>query len=466
MPSQLSAPLAELLDRRISRRAFLRFCVATTTLLALPPLYTPRIAAAVSSSPRIPLVWLRGEGCGGNSEAFLRSADPGAAALFLDLLSVDYLETIMAPAGSAAEASRTATLAQFPNGYIAVVEGAVSTADDGVCHTIGGRPFHDVVREVCDGALATISVGSCAFDGGLVAASGATTDSLGLGQVVANPRFLALPGCPMNVANLAATIVHFLTFGALPTTDSRGRPLFAYGSLLHNLCERRPHFEFGEFALDWGDEGAQKGWCLYKLGCKGPETFANCPTVRYDEGVSWPVQAGHGCIGCTMPDFWDSMGPAYARLPGWLPFNPDVSVDAAGLALVGGVAALATGHGAASIVRARRRAASERRLAAVDAGGVVTLTGLPEAPIEPRSEQSPASALAPDPAPETAPETAPNVPPEPDSAAAADPETPDPPGIAAPPQDEDAIVSTAAGPPADEPPPAEFQADEPTVEED
>ena len=63
-----------------------------------------------------------------------------------------------------------------------------------------------------------------------------------------------------------------------------GRPLFAYGNLIHNQCERRPHFEFGEFALAWGDEGAQTGWCLYKLGCKGPETMANCPTVRYGDG--------------------------------------------------------------------------------------------------------------------------------------------------------------------------------------
>jgi hypothetical protein len=173
----------------------------------------------------------------------------------------------------------------------------------------------------------------------------------------------------MNAANLAATLVHFLTFRALPAADSRGRPLFAYGALLHNLCERRPHFEFGEFVLDWGDEGAQKGWCLYKMGCKGPQNFSNCATVRYDEGTSWPVQAGHGCIGCHMPGFWDQMGPAYARLPSWLPFNPDVSVDSAGMLLVGGVAALAVGHGAASMVRARRRAASERRLAAAAVAG-------------------------------------------------------------------------------------------------
>ena len=364
-PSPLLADLEAFANRRISRRAFLRFCGAMTALLALPKTFEPRVAAAVSNAGRVPLVWLRGQGCGGNSEAFLRSANPGIAELLLGSLSVDYLETLMASSGSAAEDARDAVRKQFPGGYIAVVEGAVSTGSDGIYHTVGGRAFSDVVKEVCDGARATIAVGSCAFDGGLARADGATTDSTGVVQVIANPKFVALPGCPMNVANLAATIVHYLTFESLPATDSRGRPLFAYGALLHNLCERRPHFEFGEFVRDWGDEGAQKGWCLYKMGCKGPEVFANCATVRYDEGTTWPVQAGHGCIGCVMPDFWDSMGTAYDRLPGWVPFNPEITADDAGVVLVGGIGAVASMHGVASIVRSKRAAAAKRRAAAV-----------------------------------------------------------------------------------------------------
>ena len=49
------------------------------------------------------------------------------------------------------------------------------------------------------------------------------------------------------------------------------------------------------------DEGARQGWCLYKLGCKGPETYANCPTILFGDagGGTWPVGCGHPCIGCT-----------------------------------------------------------------------------------------------------------------------------------------------------------------------
>jgi hypothetical protein len=130
--------------------------------------------------------------------------------------------------------------------------------------------------------------------------------------------------------------------------------LFAYGGLVHNQCERRAHFEFGEFVQAWGDEASQKGWCLYKVGCKGPQTFANCPTQKFAEASSWNILAGHGCIGCTMPGFWDGMGGAYQRLPAPLPFLPDVSSDTVGLALTGGVAGLAVAHGAAMTLRQRR----------------------------------------------------------------------------------------------------------------
>ena len=369
---------AALLRRGVSRRSFLKFSAAMGSALALPATYAPRIAAAVATAPRLPVIWLRGQDCAGNTQAFLRATRPTVAELVLDLLSVDYHQTIMASAGAAADLSRTTTMEKYPDGYLAIVEGGIPTADGGVHCTIGGRAFQDVVREVCDGALATIAVGSCAFDGGTPAAGGGPTGAVGVAGVVKDGRLITLPGCPLNVENLTATIVHYLTFKELPPTDGRGRPLFAYGGLIHNQCERRAHFEFGEFVLAWGDEGAQKGWCLYKMGCKGPEAFANCPTVRYGEGTSWTVKAGHGCVGCTMPGFWDAMTPAYRRLPPPLPFVPTVSVDHVGQALVGGVAALTVVHGGASIVRSRLTRAAERRQAA-EAAAAVEPIGTPAA---------------------------------------------------------------------------------------
>jgi hydrogenase small subunit len=357
-----------LLERGITRRNFLKFSAAMSAALSLPVAYAPRIAAAVASAPRIPVIWLEGQDCAGNTEAFLRASHPTVAELVLDVLSVEYHETIMAASGSAAEASRLATMEQYPGGYIAVVEGSVPLAEGGIYCTIGGRAFSEIVREVCSGALATIAVGSCAFDGGLPAASGGFTGAVGAARAVPGATVINLPGCPMNVQNLTATIVHYLTFNEWPATDTMGRPLFAYGQLIHDQCERRAHFERGEFVLGWGDEAARKGWCLYKMGCKGPETFANCPTARFNDGTSWPVKAGHGCVGCTMPRFWDQMTPFYRRLPTVPPFASDVTADQIGLGLVAGVTALTGLHAVGSYVRKRRMdAEAHAELAAVSA---------------------------------------------------------------------------------------------------
>jgi len=381
---------AALIQRGMTRRAFLRFGAAMAAALALPATFAPRITAAIERAPRLPVVWLRGQACGGDTEAFLAAAGPTVGELLLDLLSIEYHDALMTTSGEAATAARSSLSERFPDGYLAVVEGAIPTADDGMACTIGGRPFRDVVREVCDGAIATIAVGACAFDGGAPGASGGRTDAVGVTEAAPNARLISLPGCPMNVENLTATIAHYLTFNELPVTDSRHRPLFAYGDLVHNQCERRAHYEFGEFVLAWGDEGAQKSWCLYKMGCKGPEVFANCANVQYASATSWNVKAGHGCIGCTMPDFWDSMGPAHARLPSTLPFAPNITADQIGLGLVGGVAAVTAAHGAATFARElRNRVVGRRRAAAAIAGVAPAPVGGAVATLEPPEAASP-----------------------------------------------------------------------------
>jgi len=107
-------------------------------------------------------------------------------------------------------------------------------------------------------------------------------------------------------------VVHYLTFG-LPALDDLGRPLFAYGRRIHDNCERRAHFDRNEFVRAWGDEGHRNGWCLYQMGCKGPVAYQNCPTIRWNQGTSWPVGAGHGCIACAGERFWEMA--AYETVP-------------------------------------------------------------------------------------------------------------------------------------------------------
>jgi hydrogenase small subunit len=295
----------------ISRRRFLQFCGAMVATLALPERYTRRVARSLADAPRPPLVWLEFQDCTGDTESFLRASQPGVDDLLLETLSVNYHETIMVPAGAMTERSLSGTMSAYPGQYICVVEGAIPMGDGGVYCTVRGQTALSIAREVCGNALFTIAAGSCAWDGGLAAAAPNPTGAVGVRDAVPGlNNLLCLPGCPMNVVNLTATLVHWLTFGELPARDRSGRPHFAYGEEIHEECERHHHYERDRYVLAWGDEGHRKGWCLKKMGCRGPETHHNCPSVLWNEGTSWPIRAGHGCIGCAESHFWDR-GPFY-----------------------------------------------------------------------------------------------------------------------------------------------------------
>ncbi len=336
--------------RGVSRRDFIKFCATITAALALPAGMMPSVARAIEDA-RLPVIWVEFQGCTGDTEALLRANQPTVTEIVLDLLTVEYHETIMAAAGQQAEAAKAQAIEKYRGKYLAVVEGAIPAADNGVYCTVGGRSALEIARQVCGNAAATIAVGNCACFGGIPAAAPNPTGAISVQQAVPGATVINLPGCPLNAENLTATIVHFLTFNRLPATDRLGRPLFAYGKRIHDNCERRAHFDAGQYAEAFGDPGHRKGWCLYKLGCKGPETFHNCPTVRYNEGTSWPVMAGHGCIGCSEPGFWDTMSPFYRRLPQVPGFPVETTADKAGLGLVAATATAFAAHGIVSALR-------------------------------------------------------------------------------------------------------------------
>ncbi len=338
-------------EKGISRRDFMKFCSAMSAALALPVTFAPRIAEALDQVKRPTLVWLEFQDCAGNTEALLRASSPTVTELVLDVLSIDYHETIMAAAGHQAEAALAKVLKEQKGKYIVVVEGSIPLKDNGVYCCIGGRSALDIAREVCGNAFATIAVGSCASFGGLPAAAPNPTGAVGVKDAVPNASVINLPGCPLNPDNLTATVVHYLTFNKLPATDSLGRPLFAYGKRIHDACERRPHFDAGQYVEQWGDHGHKKGFCLYKMGCKGPETFHNCPTQRYNEKTSWPVAAGHGCVGCSEPQFWDTMNPFYKRLPHVPGFGIESTADKIGAGIAVATAAAFAAHGVVSALR-------------------------------------------------------------------------------------------------------------------
>ena len=368
-------------SRGVSRREFVKFCSSMVALLALPSRYVSAVAQALSQTTRPILVWLEFQDCAGNSESMLRSSNPTVVDFVLDLLSWEYHELIMAGAGKQAEDALERVVSEHKGEYIAVVEGAIPTAHGGVYCTIGGKTALAIAQHVCTNSAFNIAVGGCAWDGGLVRSNPNPTGAVGLEEAVPGTKVVNLGGCPHNPANTAAVLVHYLTFHELPALDAYRRPLFAYGNILHDQCERRAHYDAGRFVEAWGDEGHRKGYCLYKMGCKGPIATYNCPTVRWNDGTSWPVKSGHGCLACASYRFWDTSSPFYKRIPSVPGFPADVDAGKVGLWLVGGMAAGLTLHGLASLARAQMRPKGEEPsgpTAVAKGGAIIEVEGPPE----------------------------------------------------------------------------------------
>ncbi len=278
-----------------------------TATMQLHPEFEGVIKEGIDNLNRLPIIWLELADCSGNSEAFIKSSHPGIADLIFDYISLDYHELLMSASGDQSESVLENIIKEQKGAYVLIVEGAIPMAMEGKYLRIGpkGETGLELLEKCAKDAALIISVGSCALDGGVVAAAPNPTGAVGVSEALGRDDIINLPGCPVNPINIVGTLLSYLMFEELPVLDQFNRPLWAYGGRIHDNCERRGHYELGEFVQEWGDEGAQKGWCLFEMGCKGPYAHANCPTMKFNQGTSWPVQAGHGCMGCVEMGFFD-----------------------------------------------------------------------------------------------------------------------------------------------------------------
>ena len=303
-----SEQLASSLDAfDISTKEVNSWISMVTATMQLHPEFEGVVKDGVNHLNRLPIIWLELADCSGNSEAFIKSSHPGIADLIFDYISLDYHELLMSASGDQSETVLENIIKEQKGKYVLIVEGAIPMAMEGKYLRIGpqGETGLELLQKCAKDAALIISVGSCALDGGVVAAEPNPTGAVGVSEALGREDVINLPGCPVNPINIVGTLLSYLMFEELPALDQFNRPLWAYEGRIHDNCERRGHYELGEFVQEWGDEGAQKGWCLFEMGCKGPYTHANCPTMKFNQGTSWPVQAGHGCMGCVEMGFFD-----------------------------------------------------------------------------------------------------------------------------------------------------------------
>ncbi|MGD0211705.1 MAG: hydrogenase small subunit [Terriglobales bacterium] len=341
----------------VSRRSFIQLC---SVLMATAPAGLAlthkksvfEIAAAIGKTKRPSVIWLHFQDCTGCTETLLRTSAPDVAHLILDVISLDYHETLMAASGAQAEAALQTAIAQNEGKFVLVVEGSIPMKEDGNYMQLGSKPAVQVLREVAAKSAAVIAIGSCASWGGVPSADPNPTGAVGVDSIITDKPVINLPGCPPNPYNLLGVVLEYVTMGKLPALDEAGRPKFAYERVIHENCPRRAHFDAGRFALAFGDEGHRKGWCLYKMGCKGPVTHAACSTRHFNEIADcWPIGAGIPCVGCTEKDVVWKLG-TFETVPIHLATPPDTyppiyssvgGVTVAATALVGAVAGVLGG---------------------------------------------------------------------------------------------------------------------------
>lgn len=325
-----------------SRRDFMKFSTYIAAYMGLETSMVAQVAKSLETTPRLPVIWEHYQECTCCSESFIRSNHPIVADIILDKISLDYTQTLMAASGHQAEAAKHATMEKYKGEYILCVEGSIPMGDDGNYCIIAGKSALETFKEAAAGAKAIIAWGSCASNGCVQAAAPNPTDATPIHKIIKDKPIIRVPGCPPIGEVMAGVIVHVVTFGVLPELDRLGRPKAFYSKRVHDTCYRRPYFDAGLYAQSFDDTNAKDGYCLYKLGCKGPSTYNACGTIKWNNGVSFPIQSGHGCIGCSEENFWDN-GPFYKRgtnVPGFgiESTADDVGKVAAGV-LAGGIAA-------------------------------------------------------------------------------------------------------------------------------
>jgi hydrogenase small subunit len=348
-----------------SRRDFMKFTAFMAAYMGLESSAIGQIDKALKETPRLPIIWEHFQECTCCSESFIRSDHPIVADILLDKVSLDYTMTLMAASGHQAEAAKKATMEKYKGEYILCVEGSVPMGADGNLCCIAGRTAIDQLKESAAGAKAIIAWGSCASSGCVQSAKPNPTEATPIHKIIKDKPIIRVPGCPPIGEVMAGVIVHVIAFGKLPELDRQGRPKAFYAKRVHDSCYRRPYYDAGLFVESFDDVNAKKGYCLYKVGCRGPMTYNACGTIKWNNGVSYPIQSGHGCIGCSEDDFWDN-GPFYERLTNISGFGIEETADKIGMIATGVVAGGAIAH-AITATKVKRKELKSR----VDAGKVV-----------------------------------------------------------------------------------------------
>ncbi len=284
----------------ITRRSFLTVSLKLATVLGLGASAAPALANALEriTRGRAPTLWLQGQCCSGCSVSLLDSEPFGPEQLLTRQIALAFHQTLSGATGH--QAVDTVNRAIAAGGHILVVEGSVPVGMPHAC-LFGDEPFGDQLRRAARAAKAVVAVGACAVSGGIPGAEGNATGATSVPEFLKRNGLsvpcISIPGCPAHPDWIVGTLAHVLEFG-LPPLDELGRPRAFFGTLIHDQCPRFADYERENFASKFGEDG-----CLFRLGCAGPITKADCNLRQWNGGTNSCIRSGAPCIGCAREGF-------------------------------------------------------------------------------------------------------------------------------------------------------------------
>ena len=299
----------------VSRRSFLKTLTGTAAGIGISQVLNPALIQALEKGlKRHPVLWIQGQGCTGCSVTLLNSTSPPIADILLKVISLQFNPTVQASEGEQSMENLYAIAEEYKGRFSIVVEGAIPTAENGK-YCIIGEMHHkeismvDIMKELAPIAGSVLAVGTCAAYGGIPAAEGNVTGATGVmdffkAEGIKTP-VINIPGCPPHPDWIVGSLVYFLEKG-VPELDDAGRPVLFYGENIHDNCPKLELYDEGELSETLSDP---KG-CRMDIGCKGPDTYADCYKRKWNGGVNWCVDNAV-CIGCVEPGFPDGSSPFY-----------------------------------------------------------------------------------------------------------------------------------------------------------
>lgn len=315
MKDKQTLPGTQPTTQGVTRRSFLKAVTGTAAGIGISQVFNPAVLQALEKGlKRHPVLWLQGQGCTGCSVSLLNSTGPGIADILLKVISLQFHPTVMAGEGELTMDNLYGIAKEYKGKFSLVIEGAIPTAADGKYCIIGEMDHKEIsmagaVKDLAPMAHSVLGIGTCAAFGGIPAAKGNVTGSMGVRDLfkaegIKTP-VVNIPGCPPHPDWIVGSLVHLLEKG-LPELDSDGRPTLFFGENIHENCPRLEEYEADGYAATLSDP---KG-CRMDLGCKGPDTYADCFKRKWNNGLNWCVD-NSVCIGCVESGFPDDTSPFY-----------------------------------------------------------------------------------------------------------------------------------------------------------